>query len=65
MGYAECAIWEGSFPQRIELGPRSCKWFEDEVMIWLKSRQHGPFAVPARPANEILENATPVLPQRM
>lgn len=33
---------DGNFPQRIQLGPNSVGWFEDEVDAWLASRQRGP-----------------------
>lgn len=49
----------GIVPSAYLTWAKKLQWFEDEVMIWLKSRQRGPFAAPARPANEIVENATP------
>jgi prophage regulatory protein len=32
---------DGKFPQRVQLGPNSVGWFEDEVDEWLASRQRG------------------------
>jgi prophage regulatory protein len=35
------ARWEaaGKFPQRVQLGPNSVGWFEDEIEAWLEGRQ--------------------------
>jgi prophage regulatory protein len=30
---------EGLFPQRIRIGKRICGWREDEIQIWINSRE--------------------------
>jgi prophage regulatory protein len=41
-GYSHQHIWRleraGLFPARIQLGPRSVGWFEDEVDAWVRGR---------------------------
>ena len=35
------AIAEGTFPQPIRVTKRGVRWFEDEVVAWMESRERG------------------------
>ena len=36
----------GKFPSRIQLGPRSVGWQEQDIIEWLESRPRGPNTTP-------------------
>jgi len=36
----------GKFPSRIQLGPRSVGWQEQDIIDWLESRPRGPTTTP-------------------
>lgn len=40
--YSDVHIWRleraGQFPHRVQLGPRSVAWYEDEIEEWCASR---------------------------
>ena len=35
------AMAENDFPRPIRVGKRSVRWFEDEILAWLESRERG------------------------
>ena len=35
------AMADGEFPKPIRVGKRSVRWFEDEVLGWMESRERG------------------------
>lgn len=43
--YSDVHIWRlertGLFPSRVQLGPRSVAWYEDEVTEWCEKRIRG------------------------
>lgn len=53
-GLSATTLWrlerEGAFPRRVQLGARSCGWFEDEVQGWLDTRERSPNATPSNGA---------------
>lgn len=43
--YSDVHVWRleraGQFPNRVQLGPRSVAWYEDEVDAWCAERIRG------------------------
>jgi prophage regulatory protein len=54
-GYSGTQIWRleqlDKFPARVQLGPNSVGWFEDEVDAWVLSRIRGGCRQPPLPRN--------------
>lgn len=42
-GYSDSQIWRleqfGEFPARVKLGPMAVGWYEDEVDLWVETRE--------------------------
>ena len=43
------AMAQRGFPRPIRIGPRSVRWFEDEVLAWMESRERGGPPLDAEP----------------
>jgi len=43
--FSDVHVWrlerQGKFPQRVQLGPRTVAWYEDEVQKWCNERIRG------------------------